>query len=157
MNKHKKIGLSILIVIGVILPFIPSLTIIEMFFMLIPFAILFAATLAWLIVSLFSKNLNRRNALFAFSILPIFLASQLLSGFAVAEIQKLRSNRIIAEIEKLKTETGSLPDTYSTTAGIEYILMKNKQHFVIKYSRGFMVTEKYRSENKEWRSHGWND
>ena len=147
----------IIILIGIIVPFIPSLTVIEMFFLVIPFAIIFLVTLTYLIMSLLNKNLNIRKALFVFSILPTFIISQIASGFTVDKIQRLRSNRIITEIEKLRSETGILPEKYDVVAGIEYIKMKDNAHYVIKYSRGFMVTEKYDSENKNWRSYGWND
>jgi hypothetical protein len=50
-----------------------------------------------------------------------------------------------------------LPDEYDLIGGIEYFRMKDKEHFVIKYSRGVMVNEKYDSEIKNWRSYGWND
>ncbi len=86
-----------------------------------------------------------------------FLFYLKLSGFTVDKIQRLRSNRIITEIEKLKSETGNLPEKYNLTAGIEYIKIKDEEHFVIKYSRGFMVTEKYQSKYNHWRSYGWND
>ena len=149
--------LLIIILIGLVVPFIPALTVIEMFFLLIPFAIIFIVTLIYLIVGLLNKKLNNRKAIFVFSILPIFIISQLVSGFVVDKIQRLRSSRIISEIEQIKTETGTFPEKYDATAGIEYIRMKNKDSFVIKYSRGFMVTEKYDSENNNWRSYGWND
>jgi len=128
-----------------------------MFFLLIPFSIIFVVTLIYLIVSLLNKKLNNRKEIFIFSILPIFIISQLISGFTVEKIQRLRSNHIISEIEKIKTETGIFPEKYDLVMGIEYIRMKNKDSFVIKYSRGFMVTEKYDSKNKNWKSYGWND
>ena len=157
MNKNKKITILIITLLGIIIPFIPYLTIIEMFFLLIPFAIFFAVTLIYLIISLLNKNLNTQKALFVFSILPIFVLSQLLSGFTVDKIQRIRSNRIISEIEKLKSETGNLPEKYDLIAGIEYIKINDEENFVIKYSRGFMVTEKYESKYNNWKSYGWND
>ena len=157
MNRNNKIVIFLIIIIGFVVPFIPSLTVIEMFFLLIPFAVIYLLTLIYLIISLLNKNLNTQNSLFLFSILPIFIISQLTSCFIVDKIQRLRSNYIITEIEKLKSETGILPEKYDLIAGIEYIKMKDIEHFVIKYSSGFMVTEKYNSENKNWRSYGWND
>ena len=114
-------------------------------------------TLVYLTISLLNKNINTRRALFIFSILPVFIVSQLLSGFTVNKIQRVRSNRIISELEKIKFEKGIFPKKYDLIAGIKYIKMKDNEHFVIKYSRGFMVTEKYSSEKKNWRSYGWND
>ncbi len=157
MNRNKKIALLIIILIGIVVPFIPSLTVIEMFFLLIPFAIIFVVTLIYLIISLINENIDTGKALFIFSILPIFIISQIVSGFTVDKIQRVRSNRIISELEQIKSENGILPKKYDLIAGIEYIRMKDNEHFVIKYSRGFMVTEKYESENKNWKSYGWND
>ena len=157
MNKNKKIILLVLIAIGIIVPFVPTLMAIEMFFLLIPFAIIFGMSLIWLIVSFLNKNLNSQKALFIFSILPIFLFSQILSGFTVDKIQKFRSIRIISEIERLKFENGILPNKFELIAGIHYTKKKNKEHFRIEYSRGFMITKKYDSENKKWKSYGWND
>jgi hypothetical protein len=157
MNRNKKIALLIIILIGIVVPFIPSLTVIEMFFLLIPFAIIFVVTLIYLIISLIDENTDTRKALFIFSILPIFIISQIVSGFTVDKIQRVRSNRIISELEQIKSENGILPEKYDLIAGIEYIRMKDNEHFIIKYSRGFMVTEKYESENKNWKSYGWND
>ncbi|XMO86646.1 hypothetical protein AAFN75_17815 [Algibacter sp. AS12] len=157
MNRNKKIALLIIILIGIIVPFIPSFTVIEMFFLLIPFAIIFVVTLIYLIISLINENISTSKALFIFSILPIFIISQIVSGFTVDNIQRVRSNRIISELEQIKSEKGILPEKYDVIAGIEYIRMKDNEHFVIKYSRGFMVTEKYESENKNWKSYGWND
>lgn len=157
MNRNNKISLFIIILIGFIVPFIPALTVIEMFFLLIPFAVIFVLTAIFLIISLLNKKLNTQKALFLFSILPIFIISQLISCFSVDKIQRVRSNRIITEIEKLKSKTGILPEKYDLIAGIEYIKMQDNEHFIIKYSSGFMVTEKYYSDNKNWRSYGWND
>lgn len=157
MNRNKKIVLFIIIIIGIIVPFIPSLTVIEMFFLLIPFTLIFIVTLIYLIISLINENVDTSKAFFVFSILPIFIITQILSGLTVDKIQRVRSNRIISELELIKSENGILPEKYDLKAGIEYIRMKDNKHFVIKYSRGFMVTEKYESENKNWKSYGCND
>ncbi len=157
MNRNRKIVLSVIVLIGIIIPYFPALTIIEMFYLLIPFALIFLGTFLYMIISLISEKLNSGKALFIFSILPIFILSQVLSGFSVDKIQRFRSNRIISELEQIKSESGTLPEKYDLIAGIEYIKMRDNEHFVIKYSRGFMVTEKYDSEYKKWRSYGWND
>ena len=147
----------VIILIGIVVPFIPSFVVIEMFFLLIPFAIFGIATLIYLLVSLANKKMDSRKALYVFSILPIFIISQLVSGFVVDKIQRFRSTQIIAEIEQLKTEKGKVPEQYELIAGLEYLKLKDDENYVIKYSRGFMVTEKYYSENGKWRSFGWND
>jgi predicted PurR-regulated permease PerM len=157
MNRNKKIILISVLLFGLIAPFIPSLTVLEMFFLLIPFAIVFAVTLIYLIVSLLNKQINSRKALFAFSILPTFLLAQLLAVFSVDKIQRFRSNKIITDLEKIKNETGSFPEQYELTVGIKYTRLKNEEHFKLEYSRGFMVTEKYYSDIGNWKSYGWND
>ena len=157
MNRNKKIFLISILLFGLVVPFIPSLTVIEMFFLLIPFAVVFAVTLIYLIVSLLNKQMDTQKALFAFSILPTFILAQLLAGFSVDKIQRFRSNQIIAELVQIKNETGSFPEQYELTAGIKYTRLKNEEHFKLEYSRGFMVTEKYYSDIENWKSYGWND
>ena len=157
MNRNKKIFLISVLLFGLVVPFIPSLIVIEMFFLLIPFALVFAVTLIYLIVSLLNKQIDSRKAIFVFSILPTFILAQLLSGFSVDKIQRFRSNQIIAELNQIKVKTGILPEQYESVAGIEYTRLNDNEHFVIEYSRGFMVTEKYYSENGNWESYGWSD
>ncbi|MEQ8242103.1 hypothetical protein [Fulvivirga sp.] len=156
MSRNKKIFLISIMLIGLVVPFISALTVIEMFFLLIPFALVFTATLIYLIVSLLNKQMDSLKALFAFSILPTFIVAQLLAGFSVDKIQRFRSNQIIKEIEQIKNETGVLPEKYDLIAGIKYSRL-NDEHFKLEYSRGFMVTEKYYSDNGNWKSYGWND
>jgi hypothetical protein len=157
MNRNKTIFLTSVLLIGLVVPFIPYLTVIEMFFLLIPFAIVFVVTLIYLVASLLNKQMDSRKALFAFSILPTFILAQLLSGFSVDKIQRFRSTRIIADLEQIKNETGVLPEQYELIAGINYTRLNDEGHFSLEYSRGFMVTEKYYSSNGNWKSYGWND
>lgn len=157
MKRNKKIFLISVLLFGLVVPFIPSLTVIEMFFLLIPFAIVFAVTLIYLIVSLLNKQMNFRKALFAFSILPTFILAQILAGFSVDKIQRFRSKKIITELEKIKNETGVLPEQYELIAGLKYTRLNDQEHFKLEYSRGFIVTEKYYSDNGNWKSYGWND
>ena len=157
MNRNKKTFLISIFLFGLVVPFIPSLTVIEMFFLLIPFAIIFAVTLIYLIVSLLNKKIYFRKAIFAFSILPTFLLAQLLTSFSIDKIQRFRSNQIIAELEQIKNETGVLPEQYELASGIKYSRLNNEEHFKLEYSRGFLVTEKYYSFNGNWKSYGWND
>ena len=144
-------------IVGLILSFIPAFTVIELFLLLIPFSIIFIVTVIYLIVSLFYNKQNGRKALFIFSIIPIFILSQLVSEFTVDKIQRVRSEIIIKEIQKIKTETGNYPEQYDILLGIEYRKLDNKNTFEISYSRGFMVTEKFDSEKNNWNSYGWND
>ena len=157
MNRNKKIFLISVLLFGLIVPFIPSLAVIEMFFLLIPFAIVFAGTLTYLLVSVLKKQMDSRKALFTFSILPTFILAQLFSGFSIDKIQRFRSKQIIAELEQIKNDTGFLPEQFELIAGIRYTRLNDDEHFLIEYSRGFMVTEKYYSENGYWKSYGWND
>ena len=157
MKRNKKIFLISVLLFGLVVPFIPSLTVIEMFFLLIPFAIVFVVTLIYLIVSLLNKQMNSRKALFVFSILPTFILVQILAGFSVDKIQRFRSEKVITELEKIKNETGVLPEQYELIAGLKYTILNDQEHFKLEYSRGFMVTEKYYSDNGNWKSYGWND
>ncbi|MBK9763055.1 MAG: hypothetical protein IPO87_06765 [Flavobacteriales bacterium] len=118
MNRNKRILLTSIFLFGLAVPFIPSLTVIEMFFLLIPFAVIFAVTLIYLILSLLNKQMNSRNAMFAFSIVPTFVIAQLLASFSVDKVQRYRSNHIITELEHIKSATGELPNQYGLTAGI---------------------------------------
>jgi len=144
-------------IIGIIVPFIPSFVVIEMFYLIIPFVLIGVGTLIYLIASFTNTEINSRKAFFAFSILPIFIISQLISCFVVDKIQRFRSNQVITEIENHKSKTGTLPDKYELIGGLEYNKLKDNQNFIIKYSRGFMITEKYNSKNSIWISYGWND
>lgn len=155
MNRNQKIALLIIIILGVFVPFIDSVLIFEMFFLLIPFAIIFVVTLIYLIISLLNKKLSTRKAMFAFSILPIFVISQLTSDFLFDRFQRFRIKRVITEIEKSKDKTGEFPKTIDLPMGIEYTAGENGYGF--KYSRGFLVTVRYNSTDKEFVVYGWND
>jgi hypothetical protein len=156
INLNKKVILLIVAIIGIVVPFVPYITIIQMF-LIIPFAILFITTFIFLISSLLNKNSNRRKAIFRFLILPAFISSQLLSVFAVDKIQRIRCEKLIKAVEEHRSKTGELPDYLKTYFGIEYWRMNDNQNFLISYSKGFMVTEKYQSQYKHWRSYRWND
>jgi len=157
MNRNQILFLIIVFLLGLVVPFIPALTVIEMFFLLIPFAVVLFVTLIYFIVSLLNKAMDSRKAMFAFLILPTFILAQLLAGFSVDKIQRFRSKRIIVELEQIKIKTGNFPEEFDLIAGIKYTRLKNKNDFLIEYSRGFMVTEKYYSDNGTWKSYGWND
>jgi len=153
----RKITLLGIFLFGALVPFIPSLTVVELFFLLIPFALIFLVTLLYLVITLFNKNLNSRKALFIFSILPVFVVAQILSGFTIDKVQRFRSNRIIGDIEQIKNRTGKFPESYNPSLGIKYQKNSDQDSYQISYSRGFMVLEKYRSDEGKWESYGWND
>ena len=154
MKITKKFSLLILILFGIFVPFIRAFVVIEMFFLLIPFVIIFLLTLFYLIVSLFKKE-KLQNAVFSFSILPLFLFSQIFSSYVVKEIQKFRSEKIITEIEKIKFKNGNFPENFESSLGISYSKNLNSDEFEIQYSSGFIVTEIYNSKSKKWESRGW--
>ncbi|WP_088656332.1 hypothetical protein [Geofilum rhodophaeum] len=157
IKNWKKYILLVLVLFGLILPFIDYLTIIEMFFLLIPFAIIVGASFIYWIVSLFNHKLNSKQSFYFFLIIPIFILTQLFSAFSVDRVQLIRSIKIIKAVEeKIKVE-GKIPDTFDTKFGIEYKKSERDNKYEIRYSRGFMVTERYDSDTKKWRSYGWND
>ena len=153
INLNWKYVFIVLMVVGFILPFIDYLTIIEMFFLLIPFGIIVIASLIYLIVSLFIEKLDTRKSLYFFLIIPVFALSQLFSGFSVDKIQRYRSTKIINELETW----GKIPDNFDLKFGLEYRKSEAETKYTISYTRGFMVTKKYDSKTKEWKSYGWND
>lgn len=157
MRLSFRIILIFALVAGLIVPFVPAFTVIQMFYLLVPFAIIIFVTLIYLILSFLIKGLNSRKALFIFLLLPIFLLAQLVSGFGVDKLQRLRSKRIINEIHQIERETGIIPEQFNIPMGIEYRRLEDGGTFEISYSRGFMVTEKYNSIEMSWKSYGWND
>ncbi|MFI1745524.1 hypothetical protein [Thalassobellus sediminis] len=99
--------------------------------------------------------MNTRKAMFVFSILPIFVITQLTSDFLFDRFQRFRIKRAIAEIEKSKDKTGEFPKNIDLRMGIEYTAGENGYGF--KYSRGFLETVRYNSTDKEFVVYGWND
>ena len=68
IKNWEKYILLVLVLFGLILPFIDYLTIIEMFFLLIPFAIIVGASFIYWIVSLFNHKLNSKKSFYFFLI-----------------------------------------------------------------------------------------
>ena len=110
-----------------------------------------------MILNLIDKDKNNNDAIFSFSIIPIFILSQFFSGFLVNKIQKIRCNEIISEIQTEKKETEIFPENYKTSLGIKYKKLQNEKGFELSFGSGFMVTEVYNSEYGLWKSYGWND
>lgn len=141
------------ILLGFIIPFVDYLVIVEVFYLLIPLAILFLASMVYLARWLFLRERNNHGLLFAW-IVPALLGSQLVATYSVDKIQRFRSERMIREMES----TGKNPADYSTLWGIEIITKaKDPDKYIISYSRGFMVREIYDSGAKSWKSVGWSD
>ena len=155
-NKRRYILIA-LVLFGLILPFIDYLTIIEMFFLLIPFAIITGVSFVYWIVSLFNQKMNSRKSFYFFLIVPLFVLTQLFSAFSVDRIQLMRSKRIIKAVDEKIEVDGIIPDTFDTRFGIQYSKSERDNKCEIRYSRGFMVTERYDSNTEKWRSYGWND
>ena len=157
MIKNWKYVALALLLFGLILPYIDYLTIIEMFFLLIPFAIITGASFIYWIVSLFNSKMNSRKSFYIFLIIPLFVLTQLFSVFTVDRIQLMRSKKVIKSVESKVKVDGVIPDTFDTRFGIEYKKSERDNKYEIRYSRGFMVTERYDSDTKKWKSYGWND
>ena len=158
MRLYKlSIILSLIIVLGIITPFIPFFTIIEVFYLLLPFTLIFIGSSIYLIASLGDKEVNTKGAILKFLFLPIFILTQLLAVFVVDRIQRYKSEKLIAEVEYLKKESGKFPSKYSSPLGIKYESLELDKGFIVEYSRGFMVTKKYDSRINKWKSYGWND
>ena len=141
----KRIVVLCIFIFGLISPFIPSFVIIEMFFLPIPFGMIFFGTLFYIVITLFDKTANRKNAIFIFSFLPIFLLSQFLGVFTVDKIQKSRALHLITEIKGIRERNGLYPEAYNTSLGITYVRIIQSDGFELEYSRGFFVTERYNS------------
>lgn len=155
--SNKKTTLFIVFIVGIILPHIPYLVIIEMFYLLRLLSFIFIFFAICLVVSFFDKKTNTRNAIFLSFLIPLFISSQILSGIIVDKLQRFRSKNAIEEIERIKSETDSYPEKYDLSFGIEYNKGMEGDEFTVKYSRGFMVTEVYSSKSKVWVNYGWND
>jgi hypothetical protein len=64
-NRNIRIGFAIAIfAFGTIVPFVDYLVVIQTFYLLIPFAILFLGSLIYLIVSLFNRTMRAENSLY---------------------------------------------------------------------------------------------
>lgn len=154
---YKPSTLLIIGIIGLMVPFIPGLLLIQVFFLMVPYVIIFCITLVYLLISLFSKNHDKRKAFFIFLFLPTFILSQYLSEQTNEQIQKFRSEKLIEEAEQYKIETGEYPATLNDGFGIEYTRLNVHERFIITYSGGFLVTVKYDSHDQQWIRYGWND
>ena len=156
LNKKIPLINLITIVFGIITPFIDYFVVVEMFFLLIPFGIILFLSIIVLIINLikYKKEILKQTSTKLTLIIPLFLLSQITAGSLVDKIQSFRSERIIKSLEKNKER---YPDFYYTNFGIEYKKARDENHFELKYSRGFMVDEKYDSKIKKWKSYGWND
>lgn len=137
---------------GIITPFVTAIIVIEFFYIGIFLPFLLVISVLILFINKKKNFFSKETTKIAF-VLPIFIFSQILSSFIVDKIQRFRSNLIISKIQNKEIEISSTP---KKNIGIEYQKLKNND-FVIKYGRGFFVTEIYYDSEKEWKSYGWND
>jgi hypothetical protein len=156
-NRNIRVGFAIAIfAFGTIVPFVDYLVVIQIFYLLIPFSILFLGSLIYLIVSLFSRTMRSSNLLYIACLVPVFIVSQFISTYAVDKIQRYKAELLIKKMESVTT-AGGLPNNYDTSFGIEFQKLDNQDNFKISYPSGFMVREVYDSSVKSWKSYGWND
>jgi hypothetical protein len=156
MRQRKFIIISIL-TLGMVFPFIDFLVGIEIFYLLVPLTISLFASIALLIGYLIWNRTRLKQSILGLFAVPLFILGQILSTWTVNKIQRFRSELVIKEIEGIVSLTNQIPNDYHTTYGIEFSKLQTDNQFVIKYSRGFMTTEVYSSEQKTWRSQGWSD
>ena len=106
-----------------------------------------------IIINSISKNKKISDSIISF-LIPIFIATQITSTFLV---DKFRSESLIEELHLIQKQKKKLPENIETPTGIKYHKIKGEETFVISFSRGFLITEKYYSDEDKWRSYGWND
>jgi len=131
--------------IGIYFPF-SKYAVIE-FFLILPIAIIFLIS-GILFFSITSEKYKEFKILA--SIFPLFIIAQIFSVVTVHSIQKFRSNLIIQDLQEIQINNGNFPDNYEVSFGIKYKLLNDKKSFSIKYSRGFLVTERYYSKENNW-------
>ncbi len=151
------IGLIFIGIIGLVTPFIDSLVIIELYFLILPMVIIFVISLILLIIFIFTSYRNLKLPLYSCLVILTFILAQLASVFMVHKVQRFRSQRLIEDIEAVIHIKGKIPDSYGVNWGIEYKKIDSQKKFTIRYSRGFMVVEVYSSDSKTWQSQGWMD
>jgi hypothetical protein len=156
-DVHWLYGLGVAFAVGAIVPFFDFLVVIELFFLLIPIAIFYVGTIAYLVLSLLIRKLNTKKAFYLACIGPVFVASQLISTYTVDKIQRCRAEALIHELMSTMATTGKLPTCHDTPLGISFLKLDHENDFEVSYSRGFMVTEVYSSSTKTWKNYGWND
>jgi hypothetical protein len=142
---------------GIVFPFIDYLVVVETFYLLMPLAILLFASLALLVGYLIWDRGRLKKSILFISAVPLFIGTQFFSTWTVDNVQRLRCEYVIKEIENIISRTGEVPDDYRVRYGIKFSRVDTNNEFRLSYSRGFMVTEIYHSNDKVWKSQGWND
>ena len=155
-NKIVIIVFFLTIIFGSTSPFWDSFVVIEVFFGVIPLLLLLLISFVLIIINSISKNKKISDSIISF-LIPIFIATQITSTFLVDKLQKFRSESLIEELHLIQKQKKKLPENIETPTGIKYHKIKGEETFVISFSRGFLITEKYYSDEDKWRSYGWND
>lgn len=155
-NKIVIIVFFLTIIFGSTSPFGDSFVVIEAFFGVIPLLLLLLISFVLIIINSISKNKKISDSIISF-LIPIFIATQITSTFLVDKLQKFRSESLIEELHLIQKQKKKLPENIETPTGIKYHKIKGEETFVISFSRGFLITEKYYSDEDKWRSYGWND
>lgn len=161
MNRANQIFWSItlaIITLGFISPFIDRFTIIQVFFLTIPFAIIFLISILIVIIGLISKGFKflRKPFVKYFLIIPIFIVSQIVSILIVREIQLFRINENAKELNEIKSQTNDYPFQFEKGFGLNYKRFSENE-FELSFDGGFLVREIYNSKTKETERFGWND
>ncbi|MCD1118956.1 hypothetical protein [Chryseobacterium turcicum] len=154
-NIFKYIFIVVLI-LGIITPYIDYFVVVQMFFLLIPFIGILAYSLILFIFNSikYKKRVFKLTSTKIIILLPLFLFTQIISMFIVDKVQRFRSEQIIFT---LKNNSKIHPKEMPTTYGIKYNKFTYSNNFNIEYKRGFFVREIYNSESKTWKSYGWRD
>lgn len=155
-NKIVIIVFFLTIIFGSTSPFWDSFVVIEAFFGVIPLLLLLLISFVLIIINSISKNKKISDSIISL-LIPFFIATQITSTFLVDKLQKFRSESLIEELHLIQKQKKKLPENIETPTGIKYHKIKGEETFVISFSRGFLITEKYYSDEDKWRSYGWND
>ena len=155
-NKIVIIVFFLTIIFGSTSPFWDSFVVIEVFFGVIPLLLLLLISSVLIIINSISKNKKISDTIISL-LIPFFIATQITSTFLVDKLQKFRSESLIEELHLIQKQKKKLPENIETPTGIKYHKIKGEETFVISFSRGFLITEKYYSDEDKWRSYGWND
>ena len=155
-NKIVIIVFFLTIIFGSTTPFWDSFAVIEVFFWVIPLLLLLLISFVLIIINFISKNKKISDSIISL-LIPFFIATQITSTFLVDKLQKFRSESLIEELHLIQKQKKKLPENIETPTGIKYHKIKGEETFVISFSRGFLITEKYYSDEDKWRSYGWND
>lgn len=147
--------LVLVLVLGVVTPFVPAIHTVIAFYLLFPLLIGFLLSLLGLSVYLFMHGRNFFNAN-TFSmplIIPVFVICAIVSGPLVGKVQRYRCERII---ENIDSANGMIPDSLDVKYGVKYIKGLDEE-YQLEYSVGFFVREVYSSTDSTWERHGWRD